>query len=119
MVDRLCWIVLGLVHLVPALALFRPALIERLYAVERGSGTFLLLRHRAALFLVIVLVSAWATFAPKTRRLASVAVGISMVSFLILFWLGGSPAALRSIALADVVRLPFLTVAAWRAFAGS
>lgn len=115
MIARICWAVLGLIHLLPALALFRPAMIGRLYGVEAGSTAFLLLHHRAALFLVVLVVCLWALARPEVRPLASVAVGISMLSFLWLYLAAGQLAALRQIAIADVIGLPFLVVAAWQA----
>ena len=115
MMTAVCWGVLGAIHAVPALALFRPALIPALYGVEAGSDTHLLLQHRAALFLVVLVVCAWAAFRPETRQLAAVAVGVSMLSFLLLYWLAGAPSALRGIAAGDLAGLPFLAFAGWRA----
>lgn len=112
----LCWGILAAIHALPALAFFHPSLISKLYGVEAGSTTFLLLHHRAALFLVICVVCVWAMLRPEARQLATAAVGLSMLSFLLLYWLGGSPAALRTVAIADLVGLPFLAFAAWQAF---
>lgn len=114
-VATLCWIGLGLVHLTPAAALARPALIGKLYGVPPGGAIFLLLHHRAALFLVIVLMCAWAALRPEVRPLASVAVATSMLSFLWLFAAAGQPQALRQIALVDLAGLPLLAAAAWLA----
>ena len=116
MLDRIAWLILALIHLMPALAFFRPAMLTRLYAVDAHSPTFLLLHHRAALFLVIFTICVWAAFDPGTRRLASIAATISMISFLALYWQAGSPPPLRTIALADLAGLPFLAIVAWRAF---
>jgi hypothetical protein len=116
MTATVCWVVLGLIHLLPATALFRPRLIGSLYGVEPGSTAFLLLHHRAALFLALLLVCAWAAWRPEVRPLASVAVAISMLSFLWLYAGAGQPPALRAIAIADLVGLPFLAIAAWLAF---
>lgn len=111
-----CWILLGLIHLTPALALVRPTLIGALYRVAPGSAVFLLLQHRAALFVVIVLICAWAAWRPEVRLLACAAVATSMVSFLWLFAVAGQPTALRQIALVDLAGLPVLAVAVWLAF---
>ncbi len=116
MATAICWAVLAALHALPALALFRPALISRLYGVEARSDVFLLLQHRAALFLVVVIACACAAFRPETRQLAAASAGLSMASFLALYWSGGSPPALRGIAVADLAGLPFLAFAAWRAF---
>ena len=117
MIAVICWGVLGLIHLLPALALFRPSMISALYGVPSGSTTFLLLHHRAALFLCVLLVCVWAALRPEVRPLASVVVAISMISFLWLYAAAGQPAALLQIAIADLAGLPFLAIAAWLAFA--
>jgi hypothetical protein len=119
MIERVCWLVLGLIHVMPALAVFRPALISRLYGVDPGADSFTLLHHRAALFLAVVVICAWAAFRPEVRPLASVAVAISMVSFLLIWWGAGMPPVLRTIAVADLIGLPFLLYTAWQAFRGS
>jgi hypothetical protein len=119
MIERIAWGLLALLHVVPALALGNPALIGRLYGVDRGDPAFLLLQHRAALFLAVVLLCVWAIFDPAARRPAVVVVAISMLSFLALFWIGGSPAALRSIAIMDLIGVPVLAYVAWRAYAAA
>lgn len=116
MLAVVCWIVLLLIHLVPAAALFKPALLSTLYGVEVGSVSFTLLHHRAALFLVVVVICGWAAFRPEVRPLASVAVAISMLSFLWIYAAAGQPSVLRQIALADLIAIPFLAVAAWSAW---
>ncbi len=50
LIETLCWLVLALIHALPALAFFTPSLITRLYGAEPGSQVFLLMQHRAALF---------------------------------------------------------------------
>lgn len=112
----ICWAVLGLIHLLPALAFFRPAMLTQLYGATPGGDVFVLLHHRAALFLAVLIVCAWAALDPAVRRLASIAVAVSMVSFLLLWTRAGSPPTLRTIALADLAGLPFLAVAAWLAW---
>lgn len=116
MTTTICWGALGAIHALPALALFRPELISTLYGVGADSDAHLLLRHRAALFLVVLVSCTWAAFRPEARQLATVSVGISMASFLLLYWLAGAPTALRGIAVADLLGLPFLAFAGWRAF---
>lgn len=116
MTATICWLVLALIHLLPATALFRPSLITSLYGADPNTATFLLLHHRAALFLAILIVCAWAAWRAEVRPLASVAVAVSMLSFLWLYVAAGQPPALRTIAMADLVGLLFLAVAAWLAF---
>jgi tetrahydromethanopterin S-methyltransferase subunit C len=117
MPQLISWLILAAIHALPALALFRPAMIGTLYGIASDNPLFLLLQHRAALFLVIFLLCVWAAFDPASRRVASVGVGVSMVSFLFLYWSAGSPPALKSIAIADLIGIPVLAFVSWKAFA--
>lgn len=116
MIERICWVLLMLLHVPPALALFRPAQLSVMYGVEPGSDSFALMQHRAALFLVIVVICIWAALRPEVRALASVAVGISMGSFLIIWWMSGMTPQLRVIAIADLIGVPVLLLAAGLAY---
>jgi hypothetical protein len=115
---RLAWVLLALVHALPAVALVRPSLLTSLYGAEPTSPAYTLLWHRAALFGVILLICGWAAVRPEVRQLAVVAVTISMVGFLIIYWLQGMPANLRTIAIADLIGLPALAFVGWSAFRG-
>ena len=117
MLERICWLVLALLHLSPFAALFLPSLITRLYGVVAEDPNFALLHHRAALFGVVFIVALWAAFDADTRRLATVVVSLSMISFLLIYLAQGQPPALRTIALADLAGLPVLAYASWKAFA--
>lgn len=114
--ERAAWAILALIHAMPALAAFRPALISRLYGVPLGDPAFLLLQHRAALFGIVVIVCTWAAAQPAVRPLAVVATGVSMISFLLLYHGAGAPPALRTIAVADWIGMAPLAFVAWRAF---
>lgn len=113
---RLAWLLLALIHALPAIALIRPSLLTMLYGVEPTSPTYTLLWHRAALFAVILLICCWAAFRSEVRQLAAVSVAISMVGFLVIYWVQGMPADLRTIAIADLVGLPALAFVGWSAF---
>ncbi|WP_298021385.1 hypothetical protein [uncultured Parasphingopyxis sp.] len=116
MIEKLAWLVLAVLHAPPAAALAAPGLIARLYGVPPDNPAFALLHHRAALFLVIVLICVWAMFVPEVRKLATVTTALSMIAFLVIFMANGLPATLRSIAIADLIGLPVLGYVAWRAF---
>jgi hypothetical protein len=116
MAVHLCWMCLALVHLLPAVALLRPSLLTKLYGVDAGSDVFVLLRHRAALFFAVLVLSVWAAFDVVVQRPAVVVVGLSMVSFLVLYLRHGFPKTLRPIAIVDVAALPPLAFVAWQAF---
>ena len=117
MLELIAWLILALVHLMPVLAFFIPSLLTKLYGLAPGNALFLLMHHRAALFLAILVICVWSAFDLTPRRLASVAVAISMISFLGLYWLQGAPPALRQIAVVDLIGLPALGYVLWRAFA--
>lgn len=116
MLQSILWLILAVIHAMPAIALFRPATLTTLYGIAADNPLFLLMQHRAALFLAVFAACLFAAFVPEGRRLAVIVVGISMVSFLVLYSLGGSPEALRRIALVDLAGLPVLAGVAWFAF---
>ncbi len=116
MIERLVWGLLALVHVTPALALFVPSLLTKLYGVSSGDPLFLLMHHRSALFLTVVVACIWCAFDPTPRRLGVVLVAISMLSFLALYFANGSPPSLKQIAVADIIGLPALAFVAWKAF---
>ena len=116
MPERIAWGVLALIHLSPAVALFVPSLITKLYGVSADSDTFTLLHHRAALFAVVLLGCIWAIFDSDVRKLVTIGAAISMLSFITIYYMGGQPASLKSIAIADLIGVPFLLFVGWKAF---
>ena len=117
MIERAAWGLLALVHMTPALALFAPSLLTKIYGVKSGDPLFLLMHHRAALFMAVVVTCIWCALDPGPRRLGVVLVANSMLSFLALYFTNGSPASLKQIAIADLIGLPALAYVAWKAFA--
>jgi hypothetical protein len=114
--EQFAWLILMAVHAMPALSFFKRSLLTKLYRLKSDDPLFLLMRHRAALFLAIFITCLWAAFDPKSRQLATIAIGISMVSFLYLYWNAGSPKSLAKIARMDLIVLPALGYAGWMAF---
>jgi hypothetical protein len=111
------WVLIALIHATPALALFRPTLLTKLYGIKTASGLFTFMHHRAALFLVIVVMCIWAMFRPEVRPLSVVCTGISMGTFIAIWAMSGAPTALRTIAIYDMVGLVILLFIGWQAFA--
>lgn len=111
--QRIAWAFLVVLHLLPIVPLFQPALLGRLYGVEPGGVLTPLLQHRAALFLAVAVLCALAAFDPGSRRAPAIVAGISMTSFLLLYVMHGAPSSLRMIALADLIALPFLLYVLW------
>jgi hypothetical protein len=116
MIERIAWVVLALVHLMPSLALFAPSLLTRLYGMQTSDPLYVLMHHRAALFLAVLVTCLWCAFDPAPRRLGAVVVAISMLAFLALYFANGSPASLHQIAITDLIGLPALGYVLWRAF---
>jgi len=116
MLQPIAWVLLALVHLMPALAFFRPATLTTLYRIQPDNPLFLLMHHRAALFFAVFAACLWAAWRPEARQLAGIVAAISMLGFLFLYWRAGSPAPLRTIALVDLAGLPVLAFALWGAF---
>ncbi|HYD36081.1 MAG TPA: hypothetical protein VEA60_00610 [Allosphingosinicella sp.] len=116
--TRLAWILLALVHASPAAVLFRPSLVRRLYGVAPDGPAGLLLTHRGATFLAIVVACVWAAFDPTVRRLCTIVVAIAVLGYLFLYARAGLPAGpMRTIAAVDAFALaPLLlvTLSAWR-----
>ncbi|MCU0658740.1 MAG: hypothetical protein MUF64_26830 [Polyangiaceae bacterium] len=114
---KLAWGLLALIHAPPAVVFFAPTLLRRLYGVEPGGDVGVLLMHRGALFMALVVLCLQSIVDAPLRRGGSLAVAISMAGFLFLYARSGFPAgALRTIAIADTVALaPLLLVlvAAW------
>ncbi len=118
LLTKIAWGLLALVHVAPAAVLLRPSLAQQLYGVSPTGEAGVLIIHRGALFLAIVALAVWAAFDDGARRAASLAVAISVIGFLIVYWRAGMPAgALRTIAIADmiaIVPLAFVVFAAWK-----
>jgi hypothetical protein len=116
MMQPILWLILAAIHAMPALAFFQPATLTTLYRLQPDNPLFLLMHHRAGLFVAVFVACIFAAFVPEGRRLAVLVVGISMVSFLLLYWQAGSPPPLRKIANVDLAGLPVLAGVAWLAF---
>lgn len=117
MATKIAWLLLALVHVSPAAVLFRPSLVQTLYGTAPEGATALLLTHRGATFLAIVVAAAWAAFDPSVRRLCTVAVAIAVLSYLFLYVRAGLPEGpLRTIAAADALALAPLLLVTWSAW---
>ncbi len=116
MLQPILWFILAAVHAMPALAFFRSAQMQALYRVGPDNPLFLLMHHRAALFLAVFAACVIAAFHPPSRPLACVVTAISMLAFLFLWWRAGFPPQLKTIAMVDLVGLPALVLAAASAF---
>jgi hypothetical protein len=115
--TKIAWFLLALVHASPAAVLVRPSLVLRLYGVSPEGAVGLLLTHRGATFLAILVAAVWAAFDPSVRRLCSVAVAIAILSYLILYVRADMPEGpLRTIAAVDAFALAPLLLVSWSAW---
>lgn len=116
-VTKAAWVLLAMIHASPAAVLFAPDLVRRLYGVEAQGNLGVLLIHRGALFLAILIACLFAVLDPAVRRALSVLVAVSVIGFLIVYARAGFPAgALRAIAIVDGVALVPLAFVLWTAW---
>ena len=115
---RIAWLLLALLHVMPALSVFLPALVESLYGFKPEGELAVLMTHRGVLFLAVFVAALIAAFHEPSRKLASVVIGISVIGFLIVYANAGFiDGNLRRIAIPDAIGLlPLVWVAynAWR-----
>jgi hypothetical protein len=116
MLQPISWLILAAIHFMPALAFFRPATMTTMYRLDSANPLFLLMHHRAALFVTVFLLCLWSAFDAQPRRAAVLVVAFSMLSFLYLYYMNGSPKPLKTIAKVDLIGLPFLVYVSWKAF---
>ena len=117
-ITRIAWLLLLLIHVKPASAAISPTALRLMYGLESGGPMAVLMTHRAVLFIAICALCALAVFSPAARQGASLAVGISMAGFLIVYAGAGAPVgALRTIAAVDaagLIPLGWVALSAWR-----
>jgi hypothetical protein len=105
----------GVLHLLPGLALFAPRMLARLYGGAADGPVLLMLQHRAALLGLVGGLLLAAAFLPAWRAPAAIAGVVSMATYLWLYLRApaASRAPLRGIAIADGLALPALLAAVW------
>lgn len=108
------FLILALIHLLPALSVFAPSKIASLYAVSPSDKAMLtLLQHRALFFAILCAGFVWAAFYPQYRGPVLIAGVISMAGFLIIAGQHGELAGgLRKIVVADIIGLAVAVLAA-------
>jgi len=114
--TTLAFAVVGAIHLTPIAPVFVPETLTRLYGITPDDTTLLvMLRHRALLLALVGILCLWASWSTPVRPAALLAAAINVAGFLGFYALYGNPAgALRTIAIVDLIALPFLAFAAWR-----
>ncbi len=118
MLVKLCLLVVAVIHLLPLAGLFGVERLRDLYGITLDSpSAILLMQHRAVLFgllgSVLLLAIAW----PVIRPVALAAAWISVVSFIVLAFLGGPVnEQVQRVLYADYVALACLVVIAIHSF---
>ncbi len=116
--ERLAWLGLALIHLMPAMALVAPGGLARLYGIKPGGAILVLLEHRTLLFAGILVLCLWSAFDRQPRPAALAATAISVLGYFALYIRHGLPAGpLRTIAKVDLLALPLLAFLAVRLLA--
>lgn len=116
--ERIAWLGLALIHLMPAVALFTPGGLARLYGIKPGGAILALLEHRTLLFAGILALCLWSALDPQPRPAALAATAISVLGYFVIYRRHGMPAGpLRTIAKVDLLALPLLAFVALRLFA--
>lgn len=115
MLERIAWLGLALIHLMPAVALFTRGGLARLYGIKPGGAVLVLLEHRTLLFAGILVLCLWSAIDRQPRPAALAATAISVLGYFALFIRHGLPAGpLRTIAKVDLLALPLLAFLAVR-----
>jgi hypothetical protein len=91
LIFRICLFISGLINFAPSLLAFMPDKIGKSYGIVLpDANTELLIRHRAVLFGIVGGLMIYAAISKNYYQLATVLGSISMISFLILYFLCGN-----------------------------
>ena len=110
---RISLFVAGVINLLPSLLAFLPAKIAKSYGIEIPNANYeLLLRHRAILFGIIGGLMIYAALVKKHYELSTIAGLVSMISFIILYFLIGKDinSELKKVMIIDVVAIVILCI---------
>ena len=106
-------LLVALIHALPLLGVLGAARLSALYGIAVTEPNLeILLRHRAVLFGMLAVFLAYAAFKPEMHTLALTGGLLSVVSFMALTMMVGSPnAALQTVFKVDVAALGLLLAA--------
>lgn len=105
-------VIVGVIHLLPLSGILGSERLSALYGVSlQDTNLVILMRHRAVLFGLLGAFIIFAAWQPAFQTIAFIAGFVSVVSFLLLAWLGGGyNAEVGRVVIADIVALVCLVV---------
>lgn len=112
-IFRITLFLAGVINLLPSFLAFLPDKISKSYGIDLPNQNYeLLLRHRAVLFGIIGGLMIYSAIAKKYYELATTVGLISMISFIILFYLIGKDMSteLKKVMIIDVVATAILCI---------
>lgn len=109
------FVILGLLHVPPAIGAVSPDALSALYGPAAGDDVIRpLLQHRGAMFALVAIGCFVAAAVPRWQPAVAILAAWSMVSFLGIYaGTGGQPGPLLKIAIADGLGLPVLAAIAF------
>jgi heme A synthase len=113
LIYRITLFIAGIINILPALLAFLPEKISKSYGIEIPDANYeLLLRHRAILFGIIGGLMIYSALVKKHYELSTIAGLVSMVSFIIIYFLIGKDinSELKKVLIIDVVATVILCV---------
>lgn len=113
LIFRITLFIAAVINLLPSVLAFLPDKISKSYGIEIPNENFeLLLRHRAILFGIIGGLMIYSAVAKKHYEVSTVIGLISMVSFIVLFFLIGKDinSALKKVMTVDIVGTVLLCI---------
>lgn len=113
LIFRITLFIAAVINLLPSVLAFLPDKISKSYGIEIPNENFeLLLRHRAILFGIIGGLMIYSAVAKKHYEVSTVIGLISMVSFIVLFFLIGKDinSELKKVMTVDIVGTVLLCI---------
>lgn len=113
LIFRITLFIAGVINLLPSVLAFLPDKISKSYGIEIPNENYeLLLRHRAILFGIIGGLMIYSAVAKKHYEVSTVIGLISMVSFIVLFFLIGKDinSELKKVMTVDIVGTVLLCI---------
>ncbi|MCU0324615.1 MAG: hypothetical protein MUF45_05105 [Spirosomaceae bacterium] len=110
---RITLLIAGIINFLPSLLVFFPDKISKSYGIAIPNANYeLLLRHRAALFGIVGGLMIYSAIFKKNYDVATTIGLISMVSFILLFFIIGKEISLelKRVMIADVMATVILCV---------